>query len=252
MIDSPLPPEVSLLLQSWTTFAPEATRSWRFLLLTDQCTTNNDDPQDRVLAGASPKTNQDQDTWWQQQTGKTLAEFLELSSDTPSDWLNQTMQASEISSPKMATVHGNLLDRNKTLVTLECSLLAVPSNEETIQSSAPRSYIMAKLTTAASEDERHSQFWHLHELAESSFDPVIMIDTQGMIVFANPAIQPVFGYTSEELRGRPMSLLCGSAHAHQHQSYVQRYVATGKAHKIGTRRQVQARHKDGHEFPVVR
>jgi PAS domain S-box-containing protein len=59
------------------------------------------------------------------------------------------------------------------------------------------------------------------------------------------------GYDESALLGRNVSLLMPSETAVQHDHYLQRYIATGEAHIIGTNRQVQAQHRDGHAVSIL-
>jgi PAS domain-containing protein len=42
-------------------------------------------------------------------------------------------------------------------------------------------------------------------VAENAMEAILTLDQQGAIVFANPAVERVFGYTPEELVGKPMA-----------------------------------------------
>ena len=89
----------------------------------------------------------------------------------------------------------------------------------------------------------------VRELVDHAFDPVITADTRGIIMTANEAATQLFGYTEGELVGSSLSILCGGGHAELHDSYLEKYRATGEQKIIGKRREVMARRKNGTEFP---
>lgn len=87
-------------------------------------------------------------------------------------------------------------------------------------------------------------------IVRTSVDAIITIGEQGEIESVNPATERLFGYTSEELVGRNLSLLMPTPHRENHDGYIQRYLRTGKATIIGIGRQISAQRKDGTVFPV--
>ncbi|MCK2094345.1 PAS domain S-box protein [Thauera aromatica] len=74
---------------------------------------------------------------------------------------------------------------------------------------------------------------------------VITIDRHGTIRRVNPAIEPLLGYTPEELLGRNVSCLMDSPDREQHDDYLARYLQSGERHMIGSSREVTGRHKSG-------
>ncbi|QKQ25841.1 PAS domain-containing sensor histidine kinase [Candidatus Reidiella endopervernicosa] len=91
----------------------------------------------------------------------------------------------------------------------------------------------------------------LRGVLDSVLDGIISIDDRGLIKMVNPAAQQVFGYSSKELVGHPVSMLMPNADGQEHQHYVERYMRTGDAHIIGSRgRELIGRRKDGSLFPL--
>ncbi len=74
---------------------------------------------------------------------------------------------------------------------------------------------------------------------------VITIDCHGIVRGVNPAIEPLLGYTPEELLGRNVSCLMDSPLREQHDGYLARYLQSGERHIIGSSREVTGRHKNG-------
>jgi two-component system sensor kinase FixL len=85
---------------------------------------------------------------------------------------------------------------------------------------------------------------------DSAVDAILVIDGHGRIETFNPAAERLFGYTPQEVLGRNVDMLMPSPHREQHDSYLSRYQATGRAKIIGIGREVQGRRKDGSTFPL--
>jgi diguanylate cyclase (GGDEF)-like protein/PAS domain S-box-containing protein len=80
---------------------------------------------------------------------------------------------------------------------------------------------------------------------------VITIDVNGFITTFNPAATDTFGYSSDEIIGRNISLLMSTDVANLHDGYVKAYLQSGVKKFIDNGpRQLTARHKDGREFPM--
>lgn len=94
------------------------------------------------------------------------------------------------------------------------------------------------------EEEKLSAI--LHTVA----DVIITIDQNGTVLQVNPSIEKQFGYSPAELTGRNISLLMPEPFASEHKAYLARYLQTGKAGIIGIGRELVAKHKDGHLFPI--
>lgn len=85
---------------------------------------------------------------------------------------------------------------------------------------------------------------------EAAVDGIILIDEQGTVQQANPAIERMFGYAASELIGQNVKVLMPSPYHEEHDGYLQRYRGTGERHIIGIGREVEARHKSGRTFPM--
>lgn len=90
----------------------------------------------------------------------------------------------------------------------------------------------------------------LNTLLNNLLECVITINTRGEIASANPAVETVFGYRAEELIGQNVSILMPEPDRSQHDHYLNRYTETRVPHFIGTSREVQGQHKDGHLIPL--
>ena len=84
---------------------------------------------------------------------------------------------------------------------------------------------------------------------ENAIDGIITIDTKGLIESINPAACHLFGYTSNEVKGRNICILMPKPDSDRHDQYLLRYQQTREPHMIGIGREVQGLKKNGSVFP---
>ncbi|HMO68374.1 MAG TPA: PAS domain S-box protein, partial [Novosphingobium sp.] len=79
---------------------------------------------------------------------------------------------------------------------------------------------------------------------------MIVIDTRGRIQAFSKAAEDLFGYCEADLLGRNVNILMSQPHRARHDSYIARYLETGEKRIMGGPRLENARHADGHTFPI--
>jgi PAS domain S-box-containing protein len=82
-------------------------------------------------------------------------------------------------------------------------------------------------------------------VAETASDAIITINEKSTILFANPAVEKVFGYQREDLLGQNLAVLMPEHLRHTHKSSVKRYLDTGETHIPWRRVELPGLHKNG-------
>lgn len=87
-------------------------------------------------------------------------------------------------------------------------------------------------------------------IVQTAVNGVISIDGSGAIRTFNPAAERLFGWSSDEIIGKNVSVLIPEAENATHDSHIRHFLATNQSSIIGTEREVVAQRKDGSYFPV--
>lgn len=87
-------------------------------------------------------------------------------------------------------------------------------------------------------------------ILENVVDSVITIGETGTIEEFNTAAEKMFGYRTEEVLGKNVTLLMPSPFREEHDGYLSRYLTTSKRNIIGMDREVIGMRKDGTTFPI--
>ena len=84
----------------------------------------------------------------------------------------------------------------------------------------------------------------------SALDAILTIDDESRIIFANPAVENIFGYTSRELEGHSITMLMPEGLRQAHLNAVKRYIATGKRRSPWGPIEMPGLRKDGRQIPL--
>ncbi|MEK7724554.1 MAG: two-component regulator propeller domain-containing protein [Acidobacteriota bacterium] len=87
-------------------------------------------------------------------------------------------------------------------------------------------------------------------LADTASDAILTIDADSKIIFVNEAIEKVFGYSAEELIGKPMTMLMPERMRSGHDQGLTRYLQTNQKNINWEGVTLPGLHKNGHEIPL--
>ncbi len=91
----------------------------------------------------------------------------------------------------------------------------------------------------------------IRAIADSAQDAILMMDPAGCISFWNPAAEYIFGYTNQEALGRNLHhLLAPERFLELYHEAFGRFKTTGQGAVTDKTIELQARRKDGEEFPI--
>lgn len=205
-------PGISLVLEDFTAFLD---RSVRFI-----------DGDDALLEGQ-------------------LLALSQLTQDMRSHARTIALKGIQISSTKA-------LDQRSVLSTLliQFSALTILT---IVALGAALSFLFRQFSVAGRESrERHLTTERLASTVGASLDAVIVADANGDVIDFNGAAKKIFGFEQSEAIGRSLSdLIIPEKFREAHKAGMHRFLTTGEKRVIGQGLvQLEALHKDGHEFPV--
>ncbi|MBT4866778.1 MAG: PAS domain S-box protein, partial [Planctomycetaceae bacterium] len=96
--------------------------------------------------------------------------------------------------------------------------------------------------------EKKSEALHRGVLS-SMVDPMISINSRGIIHSVSDSVEKVFGWTLDEMIGQNISMLLPEPHRSLHDSYLVNYMKTGETNILGQTREFEVVRKDDSIFP---
>lgn len=84
----------------------------------------------------------------------------------------------------------------------------------------------------------------------AALDPIITIDSTGIIQSVSDSVERVFGWTAAELIGRNVAVLMPEPNRSEHDGYLAEYHKSGRTEHLNRARRFEAVRKDGTFFPI--
>ncbi|MFM9910901.1 MAG: ATP-binding protein [Chitinophagaceae bacterium] len=91
---------------------------------------------------------------------------------------------------------------------------------------------------------------HMTSLFENATEGILLTESNGKIVLANPASLSMFGYLAEEILGKEIELLIPARYHGKHSHLRSGFYKKPSNRSMGIGRELFAQRKDGSEFPV--
>ncbi|MGZ3272528.1 MAG: PAS domain S-box protein [Caulobacteraceae bacterium] len=113
-----------------------------------------------------------------------------------------------------------------------------------------RTLARSRLKAAASTQDLMAREAHLQSILDTVPDAMVVIDETGHIQSFSLAAERLFGWSTDDVRGKNVKMLMPDPYSAQHDGYLQRYRATGEKRIIGIGRVVVGRRRDGSDFPM--
>lgn len=91
---------------------------------------------------------------------------------------------------------------------------------------------------------------HMTSLFENATEGIILTNGAGEIIMVNPAIERMFGYTRNELKGQPIEILIPDKYKPHHHQLRDGFYHKPSNRVMGQGRDLNGRKKDGTDMPV--
>lgn len=91
---------------------------------------------------------------------------------------------------------------------------------------------------------------HFRSVAQTATEAIITIDSNGNVNIWNPAAEKMFGFSAEEMCGKPLSPIVPEHLREIHQKAIKKVFDTGKLKLAGHPVELYGVRKDGKEFPL--
>ena len=124
-------------------------------------------------------------------------------------------------------------------------LILRPYDPREVRARVERQVTVSKVRAALRESEAK-----FRSVMESAIDAIISGDADGRIRSWNSAAAALFGFSEEEVIGKPIEIIIPQRFRDRHREGVRRVTSGGPSHVIGKTVELAAVRKDGSEFPV--
>jgi PAS domain S-box-containing protein len=130
--------------------------------------------------------------------------------------------------------------------------LTKPYNREELRQTLRRAIGVKELAVKVERAEQSlTESEHrFQSLVESATDAIVVANGRGIIVSWNRAASRLFGYSSEEMIGEPLTILMPERYRAAHTRGLARIEATGQGTLIGSVVELHGVRKGGEEFPI--
>jgi PAS domain S-box-containing protein len=85
---------------------------------------------------------------------------------------------------------------------------------------------------------------------QTATDAIVLADHTGRVMSWNKSAESMFGYTAEEMYGKPLTVIMPSRYREAHTEGIKRLQTTGEARVIGKTITLHGMRKNGEEFPI--
>jgi diguanylate cyclase (GGDEF)-like protein/PAS domain S-box-containing protein len=100
------------------------------------------------------------------------------------------------------------------------------------------------------DDELRKSEARYRTVLDAAFEAIVTITPDGIVRWFNSGAERIFGHSSEEVIGQPVTLLMPERYRELCVSGLQRYLRTGQARVVGGTTELVGLRKDGNEFPI--
>jgi PAS domain S-box-containing protein len=103
---------------------------------------------------------------------------------------------------------------------------------------------------ALAKAEMQERERYLSMLIDNVIDAIIIIDARGIIETFNHAAEQIFGYSSDEVLGRNLSMLMPEPDRSAHDGYLDNYTQRGTPRALEQNRELTAQRRNGETFTI--